>query len=318
MPVLIEDVALDGNDHVVQFYERESELAETVGSFLRAATRAGGTAIVIATEPHRRAFEAELEAAGVDRAEGPSNGRLILLDAAATMARFMPDGCMDRLAFREVVGSVVRKAGETGGPVRAYGEMVALLWEAGDVLSAIELEKMWNELAGELHFTLLCAYRSESVNATDHAGALQQVCRLHSSVLHPADDLGAASSAGTEVWADFPARHEAARDARHFVSEALARTKVGATLLDDARLVVTELAANAVVHARSSFSVRVRIDESGVRLWVRDSSRARPMLRHTGPLSTSGRGLHLVDALSVEWGVEVMTHGKTVWADLRA
>lgn len=318
MAVLIEDVALDGNDHVVQFYERDSELAETVGSFLRAATQAGGTAIVIATEPHRRAFEAELAAAGVDRAEGPSTGRLILLDAAATMARFMPDGRMDRLAFREVVGSVVRQAGDTGGPVRAYGEMVALLWDAGDVLAAIELEKMWNELAGELHFTLLCAYRSESVNAPDHAGALQQVCRLHSSVLQPAGDLNARSSAGTEVWADFPARHEAAREARHFISETLAQADLGATLLDDARLVVTELAANAVVHARSSFSVRARIDESRVRIWVSDSSRARPMLRHSGPLSTSGRGLHLVDALSAEWGVEVTTDGKTVWADLRA
>jgi anti-sigma regulatory factor (Ser/Thr protein kinase) len=88
-------------------------------------------------------------------------------------------------------------------------------------------------------------------------------------------------------------------------------------LLDDARLIVTELAANAILHARSPFSVTVHAHATGVRLSVRDRSAVRPIVRPGGPLAASGRGLLLVAALSADWGVVVSADGKTVWADLR-
>ena len=147
MAVELADIAVAPGDHVVQFYGDDSELAQTVGRYLRDAVQDGAVAIVIATEAHRRAFGAELEAAGVDLAKGCLDGTLILLDAAATMAAFMQEGQVDHDAFRRVIGSLVLQAGETGRPVRAYGEMVARLWEAGDVVAAIELEKSWNELS---------------------------------------------------------------------------------------------------------------------------------------------------------------------------
>jgi anti-sigma regulatory factor (Ser/Thr protein kinase) len=319
MVVELEEVALDANDHVVHFYERESELAATVGRHLtRAARSAAG--IVIATEGHRRAIEAEMEAAGVNPAKGCSHGTLILLDAAATMATFVIDGRVDPDAFRHVIGSIVRQAIDTGRPVRAYGEMVALLWDEGNVLAAIELEKLWNELGRELQFALLCGYHSESVNGAEHEEALQQVCHLHSAVLDAAgrNDLNAQWPAGAGISANFPADLAAARAARQFVTDSLAKTNLRATVIDDARLVVTELAANAIVHARSPFSVTAHPHDSGVRLSVRDSSVVRPTVRPSDPLAASGRGLLLVAALSADWGVEVTADGKTVWADLRA
>jgi anti-sigma regulatory factor (Ser/Thr protein kinase) len=89
-------------------------------------------------------------------------------------------------------------------------------------------------------------------------------------------------------------------------------------LLDDARLVVTELATNAIVHAGSAFLVLAQVHESGVRVSVSDNSPIRPAVRGSDPLALSGRGLQLVQALSDDWGVEVTAEGKTVWADLRA
>jgi hypothetical protein len=79
-----------------------------------------------------------------------------------------------------------------------------------------------------------------------------------------------------------------------------------------------ELAANAIVHARSPFSVTVDAHSSGVRLSVRDSSAVRPTVRPCDPRAESGRGLLLVAALSADWSVVVTADGKTVWADLRA
>jgi anti-sigma regulatory factor (Ser/Thr protein kinase) len=320
MVVGLEETGLGANHHVVHFYERESGLAGTVGSYLTGAARTGAARIVIATEGHRRAIEAEMEAAGVDPATGCAHGTLILLDAAATLATFMTDGRIDRDAFRDMIGSLLRRAGDTGRPVRVYGEMVALLWDAGNVLAAIELEELWNELGRELQFDLLCGYRSESVNGAGHEPALQQICDLHCAVLDAAgtNHRDAQWPAGAVVSADFPADLVAARAARQFITDSLTKTNLRATSIDDARLIVTELAANAIVHARSPFSVTVDAHGSGVRLSVRDSSGVRPTVRPCDPRAESGRGLLLVAALSADWGVVITADGKTVWADLRA
>ncbi len=304
------DIAFDTGEHIVQFYEHESELARTVGRYLSAAVEDGGVAIAIATADHCRLLETELEVAGLDPAACRADGTWISLDAADTLAAFVGDGVVDHDGFRRVVGSVVRAAWATGKPVRAFGEMVALLWEAGDVLSAIELEQAWNELARELPFALMCGYPSESVQGDELAPALEQVCHLHSAVLHP-------PSGAAELSARFPAKGDAARRARRFVAGALERWGKGSRLLDDAQLVVTELATNAVVHARSPFSVELQRRDGGVRLAVRDAGRARPILRDPDPLDTSGRGLRIVAALAAGWGVEPDGDGKTVWADLR-
>jgi hypothetical protein len=318
MTVEVEDVAVGAGDHVVHFYERDSELARTVGRYLSDAARGGGVAIVLATEDHRRAFMSELAAAGIDPAVATLHGTLISLDAAATIAEFMPDGRIDSVAFRQVVGAVVRQAAETGRPVRAFGEMVALLWEAGDVLAAMELEQLWNDLGRELEFSLLCAYHSASVQGDEHAEALNHLCHVHSSVL-PGSACGhpqPPGSAWVEVSADFGADHDAPRSARHFVAGALRDWGHAGTILEDAVLLVTEMATNAVVHARSPFSVVARAEGARVRLSVRDGSLVTPTLRSDGPTATSGRGLQLVAALSSRWGVETSADGKTVWAEL--
>jgi hypothetical protein len=66
--------------------------------------------------------------------------------------------------------------------VHVFGEMVALLWDFGQVAAAIEVEAMWNELAAQYQFSLLCAYPADSVRGGQHQDALTEVCRVHASV----------------------------------------------------------------------------------------------------------------------------------------
>jgi MEDS: MEthanogen/methylotroph, DcmR Sensory domain/Histidine kinase-like ATPase domain len=298
--------AVPAHEHVVVFYEDDDALCRRVAAQLAEAIEAGGAGVAIATEPHRRAIASAVAARGVDvTAEA-----LVLLDAEATLATFMRAGGLDPAAFRRVIGGVLREAAETGGPVRAFGEMVALLWDAGDVMGAIALEEAWNGLADEHAFALLCGYRGSSVAGDEHAEALGHVCRLHSAVVAE-PDAAAPSVTGRFAGADAP------RAARRLVTDALRRWGLGGRLLEDAQLVISELATNAIRHARSGFSVAVRRTGSGVRLTVRDASPAEPIVRRD-PGEPGGRGMLIVSLLATGWGVEAGPEGKTVWVELRA
>jgi hypothetical protein len=295
-----------GGKHAVHFYEHEADLVDRVGGYLSEALGDGAVAIAIATEAHRRAFEEKLEDAGIDVEDALWNGMLVSLDAAATMAHFMQAGRIDAHGFRRVIGGVVREAASTGRPVCAYGEMVALLWDAGDVVSAIELEELWNDLGRDLQFTLLCGYQTDAAARPEHAEALRRVCQLHSEMVHP-----------QEVSGRFAPEMLSPGAARHLVAGAMRAWGCDEAMIADAELVCTELATNAVVHARTAFSVVARRKRSGVRISVHDGSPLPPALADGGPARSSGRGLQLVALLANDWGVEKTSARKTVWADLR-
>ncbi|MFB8209232.1 MULTISPECIES: ATP-binding protein [unclassified Streptomyces] len=90
----------------------------------------------------------------------------------------------------------------------------------------------------------------------------------------------------------------------------------------DLLLCVSELLANVITHVgeRTPVALRVSATPSGrVRVAVSDPAAAVwPVLRDTGPETTSGRGLQLLDALALRWGVEQAPYRKTVWCELRA
>ena len=87
-------------------------------------------------------------------------------------------------------------------------------------------------------------------------------------------------------------------------------------LVDDLCLVASELATNAVLHARTPFTVGVEQRPDSVRVVVEDGSPRRPVASDAAPATTTGRGLAIVDALSLQWGVQPSAEGKAVWAEL--
>ena len=310
MSVASRDLRVETGEHVVAFYDRDSDLATTVGQYLVQALQAGEIAVVIATEAHRGAFEQEIVAAGLDLAQVRKNGTYIALDAAKTMSMFMINGSIDSDAFHRIIGGAVREGVESGRQVRAYGEMVALLWDAGQVPAAIELETLWNDLGRELPFSLFCAYPRASVEGSEHSASLDLVCHLHSSVLK-------SPTAGTDLSAEFSADLAAPRAARRFLVETLTHWGCSQVVIDQAALVVTELATNAVLHAGSAFTVTARLQEGAVHLAVHDAD-TLPSTADRRPSAEAGRGLGVVAALATRWGVDPSPDGKVIWADLPA
>jgi hypothetical protein len=67
--------------------------------------------------------------------------------------------------------------------VRAYGEMVDLLWKDGKAEAAIALEELWNELAAKYQFSLLCAYSQETLDKPANGLDVRHICSRHSRVL---------------------------------------------------------------------------------------------------------------------------------------
>ena len=115
--------------------------------------------------------------------------------------------------------------------------------------------------------------------------------------------------------------HDAERDspgrARHLVVAALREWGHDETLVENAALVLSELATNAVVHAGSPFSVAVRVEDSTLRVAVQDASPlAAGVSEERGLIPRTGHGLGLIDELSTRWGVESTPDGKVVWAEL--
>ncbi len=331
--------------HAVQFYGHDEELAEQVVGYLLEALGNGGVAVVIATPEHRREFEARLRKAlggDADLAAARDSGAYLALDARETVRSLMPAGRLepapagrldsapagrldsapagrlDSAAFDRVIGGLIRQAGTGGRPVRAYGEMVALLWDDGLVNAAIQLEAMWNELGRAHSFSLFCGYPAGSVTRDGHLDAFAAVCRLHQEVvgLSPAGVSGSGGPAdGHSAVRTFAFARDAPAAARHFTVGTLRDWGAG-DIADDAALAVTELATNAIVHAHSAFTILLSVRGDLVRISVRD---ARPLPAAPGATLAPAplHGLGAVDALASRWGVESLGNaGKTVWVEL--
>ncbi len=123
------------------------------------------------------------------------------------------------------------------------------------------------------------------------------------------------------VKARFPAQPASVTAARGFVTDAL-RTAGAVERLDDARLLVSELATNAVVHARTDFTVTVHVGPGSLYLEVQDGAAGEPMLPGADVpepdevidlRAEHGRGLRLVSVAADEWGFRRTDHGKVVW-----
>ena len=146
---------------------------------------AGSGAIIIATPSHTAAFLQEIARGGIDTEAAIRNGLLITADAKTILARIMMGGHPDAERFDRVVGSIVRDLAKTAGQhgVRAYGEMVGLLWQAKQFPAAIRLEQLWNKLQNTLVFDLFCAYPIDIFDRNFDVGVMDALLCAHTHLL---------------------------------------------------------------------------------------------------------------------------------------
>jgi PAS domain S-box-containing protein len=166
-----------GIEHAVQFYEKDDFLCDRVAHFIAEGLGAGEPALIIATNDHRSAVLSQLSGRGCDLE------RVTFFDARETLEKFMSGAMPDEQKFYAIIGGAVSQRANGGGRIRAYGEMVDLLWRDGKPDAAIRLEELWNGLASHHAFSLLCAYPMSSFLREADAGAFQDICATHSHVI---------------------------------------------------------------------------------------------------------------------------------------
>jgi hypothetical protein len=178
------------SEHLCQFFDSDESRAEAVSAFIAQGLRLDEQLIVIARPVHWAAIIDRLESLNVPAGRELASGRLIVKDAMDSLRRLSSGGRPSPELFDHVIGAPVRDLGGRRR-VRAYGEMVDILAQRGDLRCALELEALWNGLAASFPLSLMCGYSAAHfVSASTHA-PLRAICAAHTSVRrHEQDALG--------------------------------------------------------------------------------------------------------------------------------
>ncbi|HEY7323956.1 MAG TPA: MEDS domain-containing protein [Streptosporangiaceae bacterium] len=147
------------DEHVATFCETDAEMADAAAAYLLSAIDQGGAGVAIVTPEHERHIERRFVGAGFDLAAARADGGYVVVDARAAIDQVTTRGWPDPAAFWRTISPVIQRAGQDGQrPVRVFGEMVSLLWQADEFSAAMDVEALWTELARQHRIALLCAY----------------------------------------------------------------------------------------------------------------------------------------------------------------
>lgn len=146
------------SEHLFQVYEDEKVLADSLEGFAGSGLLCGDSVIIIANPSHISTLEERLYNQGFDLPYLKTSGKIIFQHARELLGQFLINDHPDEILFNQVTGQLLRKARQTSSKVRAFGEMVSLLWQEGNKTAAIELEKMWSRLCLREKISLYCAY----------------------------------------------------------------------------------------------------------------------------------------------------------------
>jgi hypothetical protein len=170
-------------DHVVQLYGEDNQpLAKNVSRYLAEGMRRLDGLLVIAIPEHAQVIARHL-AQDDARAtlEAERAGRLVFLDARTTLDRILVNGWPDEALFDAVISEAMRevRARSGSGRVRAFGEMVGLLWSESRSEEAELLEALWNALLAGSDYSLYCAYRIDLFGEDVDKAALSSIVAAH-------------------------------------------------------------------------------------------------------------------------------------------
>lgn len=170
------------DEHVVQIYEDDENFIQLLAAFTISGIKAGEAVIIIASSNHLDALAIQLQKSSLDIQNLIDQQLYFPLNAEETLAKFMKNSWPDETLFNEHMLDLLDKAGSNGRKVRAFGEMVVILWSEGLTRATVHLEHLWNLLAKKRSFSLYCAY-PRSIFMQDGNSSIMHICKSHQRLI---------------------------------------------------------------------------------------------------------------------------------------
>lgn len=169
-------------DHVVQIYENDGIFLDALTGFVGGGINGGECVIVIATENHLNALNSRLRDYGISIDTLINDDRYIPVEAEEVLSKFMVDEWPDEKLFMQTISSLLIRGQSKGRQIRAFGEMVALLWAKGMNGATVRLEYLWNKYCEQHEFCLFCAYPKTGFTQ-DINESIMNICSCHTKMI---------------------------------------------------------------------------------------------------------------------------------------
>jgi hypothetical protein len=168
--------------HVLQVYENDKTLINSLSKFVTGGIKAGDCSIIIATESHHHDLRNSIKDQGINIEMLQEQNLFIPLNASAVLSTFMINNWPDDGLFEKTLSAIIDKVPRNGHKIRAFGEMVSILWDEELHAATIYLEHLWNTFCLQHPMCLLCAYPQKAFRG-NYASSLQHICRSHSKTI---------------------------------------------------------------------------------------------------------------------------------------
>lgn len=179
--------------HVVQLCPNKSAQAKLLTNYISEGLLNNEAVIVIARPVLRKALWTKLQALGLDMVRYKARGQIKLYDAELLLSTILLNDVVDEHYFHTFIGSQIEAARATYGKVRAFGEMVEILWQRGLRDTALQLETIRNDLGKKYELTVLCTHLRDSLDPQSYNPALEHICKCQTYSL----PMNAAEGGGT-------------------------------------------------------------------------------------------------------------------------
>ncbi len=166
-------------DHLLQIYDNEPAFLNSLEGFAGSGFLAKQSVIIIATETHAKVLNSRLTTQGFDINKLIAEDQYIVLDAEELLQNFMVNGMPEEKRFMKLAAGIVHRAKKAGRKVRAFGEMVAILFAEKNIEATIALEALWNKFCSKENICLFCAYPKKGLGGQQ----LERICCEHSKII---------------------------------------------------------------------------------------------------------------------------------------
>jgi hypothetical protein len=169
-------------DHLVQIYENEGEFLKTLCGFVSGGFSANDSVIVIASNQHLQMLNDKLKEKDLNFERHITDQNYFPLEAKQVMSKFMVQGWPNEALFFETINGIFKMAKHKSSRIRAFGEMVAILWQEKNYSATVHLEHLWNKFCEQENFCLYCAYPKTGFTRNP-AQSMKNICCTHSKVI---------------------------------------------------------------------------------------------------------------------------------------